>query len=119
MGQEAPGLDEARARAHALLRKGFAPRGSEEPGIIMCGAHTGAEVFHTKLCDTVTANEPRWAVHAAMLRLGADAGALPLGEMTVLGLGANVDVDPAPRVVADAPEEGQVPGGDGSHDPPV
>lgn len=46
---------DARAKAHELMREAFAPRGSEEPGIIFCGAHTGGEVFHTKLCDTLTA----------------------------------------------------------------
>lgn len=84
--------------------------------MIFCGAYTGGEVHHTPLCDTLTENEMNWA-HALGLR--ADARALPLSEVPVPGFGSNVDVDPSPRVVADAPEEGEVPGGDGPHDPPV
>lgn len=38
--------------------------------------------------------------------LAPDAGALPAGDMPVGGARADVDVDPAPGVVPDAPDEG-------------
>lgn len=47
-------MNTPRDHAHALLAKAFAPKGSDEPAVIFCGAHTGGEVYHTPLCETLT-----------------------------------------------------------------